>query len=29
VTFLGVGIGLPVIGYVAPVPPGEKEREAG
>jgi uncharacterized membrane protein len=29
VTFLGVGIGLLVIGYVAPVPPGEREREAG
>lgn len=29
VTFLGVGVGLLVIGYVAPVPPGEKERPTG
>jgi uncharacterized membrane protein len=29
VSFIGVGAGLLVIGYVAPVPPGETEREAG
>lgn len=29
VTFIGVGVGLLVIGYVAPVPPGEQERESG
>jgi uncharacterized membrane protein len=28
VSFLGVGAGLLVIGYVAPVPPGEVERQA-
>ena len=29
VSFLGVGVILLVIGYVAPVPPGEKESEKG
>ena len=28
VSFIGVGAGLLVIGYVAPVPPGETERTA-
>jgi uncharacterized membrane protein len=28
VSFLGVGAGLLLIGYVAPVPPGETERPA-
>lgn len=29
VSFIGVGIGLLAIGYFAPVPPGEREQEAG
>ena len=28
VSFIGVGVGLLVIGYVAPVPPGDIERQA-
>ena len=28
VSFIGVGAGLLVIGYVAPVPPGDVERQA-
>jgi uncharacterized membrane protein len=29
VSFIGVGVGLLAIGYFAPVPPGEREEEAG